>query len=112
MKIFNGKSLTAKVIAEILLAWYDAHRQVDDSHNDFYCGIAEDPEDRISEHETKDHGGREITISVAYECDSMEVAAEVEEIMHRTNGFDWGKTEQVANGATERSRFVYLYRKP
>lgn len=112
MDIFNGRSLTARAIAYILFAWYRSHRQVDDSHNAFYCGIAENPEDRISDHETQDHGGREITISVAYECDSMEIAAEVEEIMHRIYGFDWGKTEQVANGATEKSKFVYLYRKP
>lgn len=112
MEIYNGKSFTAKAIVDILLAWYDAHRQVNDSHNAFYCGIAENPEERISDHETQDHGDCDITISVAYECDSMEVAAEVEEIMHRIYSFDWGETEQVANGATERSKYVYLYKKP
>lgn len=77
--------------ADTLEAWYNAHRSTDDVK--------------------RDHAGREIQLAVAYECDSMEIAGEVETLM-RQRRFDIGRTRCEANGAVEETKYVYLYRKP
>lgn len=112
MVIFDAHNMNAKSIESILHVWYETNRETDDAKNDFYCGIAEDPEARITDHERDDHNGQSITKSVAYKCDSMEIAASVESDMHNIHRFDYGDPIYDANGATERSVYVYLYRKP
>lgn len=59
----------------------------------------------------RDHGGREIELAVAYECDSMEIAGEVEALMKQKQ-FEIGKPRHEANGAIEDTKYVYLYRMP
>ena len=111
MNIYKANGHSADSVAGMLEAWYNAHRSTDDSKDRFYCGMARDPEERISDHEREDHAGRDIQLAVAYECDSMEIAGEVETLM-RQRQFDIGMTCREANGAAEDSKYVYLYRKP
>lgn len=112
MEIYDAHNMSAGSIESILLGWYNSNRVADDARNDFYCGIAENPEERIAVHEREDHNGQTIEKSVAYKCDSMEIAASIESDMHNIHNFDIGRPRHVANGATERSVYVYLYRKP
>ena len=111
MNIYKANGQSAGSVVQMLEAWYNAHRSTDDSRSRFYCGIAEDPEKRISDHEREDHGGREIELAVAYECDSMEIAGEVEALMKQKQ-FEIGKPRHEANGAIEDTKYVYLYRMP
>ena len=111
MNIYKANGHSADSIAQMLEAWYDANRLTDDSKSHFYCGIARDPEERISDHEREDHDGKEIELAIAYECDSKEIAGEVESLM-RNRQFDIGGTRREANGAVEETKYVYLYRKP
>ncbi len=112
MEIRDANGLTAGCIEGILLAWYDTNRETDDSRDRFYCGVAENPEERIKDHGRENHNGQSIERSVAYKCDCMDIAATVESHMHDFYGFDYGKPPHKANGATEKSVYVYLYRKP
>lgn len=112
MEIYDAKGLTAGSIEEMLLLWYDHNRETDDARDRFYCGIAKDPEKRLTDHESKDHNGQKIEKSVAYKCDRMDIASTVESHMHNVYKFDYGEPPHEANGATEESVFVYLYRKP
>lgn len=89
MIIVEANGMNARCISDQLFMWYNMNRQINDSRDDFYCGIAQNPEERISDHEREDHDGREITIAVAYKCDSMEIAAEVESIMHNLYQIDF-----------------------
>lgn len=111
MYIYQANGLSAGSVSDMLEAWYNAHRLTDDSKSRFYCGIARDPEERISDHEREDHDGKVIQLAVAYECDNMEIAGEVETLM-RQKQFDIGGACREANGAAEDSKYVYLYRKP
>ena len=112
MEIHEANGLSAGTIVQILLAWYETNRETDDARNRFYCGIAENPDERITDHEREDHNGQRIKKSVAYKCDSIDIAAAVESNMHNIHKFDIGKPRHDANGATPNSVFVYLYRKP
>lgn len=112
MEIYDANGFTAGSVEQILLAWYETNRETDDAHDNFYCGIAENPEERIADHEREDHNGQQIEKSVAYKCDNMGIAADVESHMHDIYNFDYGDPPHDANGATEESVFVYLYRKP
>ena len=44
--------------------------------------MAENPEERIKNHECENHNGQSIERSVAYKCDNMDIAATVESHMH------------------------------
>lgn len=79
--------------------------------NLYYCGITNDVDSRIASHKNEDYNGKEIKTLIAIECDSQEIAAEVEDRMG-SMGFDIGNPPHKGNGAASDSRFVYLYKKP
>lgn len=111
MNIYKANGQSAGGVVQMLEAWYESNRLTDDSKSRFYCGIASDPDERISDHEREDHDGREIQLAVAYECDSMEIAGEVEAMMKQKQ-FEIGEPRHEANGATKTTKYVYLYRMP
>lgn len=111
MTIRNGKDMDAKTIARMMRIWYLSKMKIGDRKSRFYCGITNDPQTRMSTHEREDHEGREIEKVVVYECDSVNIAIEVETKMSQ-QGFDIGDPCHDGNGAVEDSKYVYLYRKP
>ncbi len=111
MIIRNGKDKSAKELVRLFRVWYLTNCKQGDKRSGFYCGITNDPETRKTTHEREDHGGKEIEMIVVYECDSVNIATEAENLMD-AEGFDIGRPPHPGNGAVADSRFVYLYRKP
>jgi len=98
-------------IVDTLIDWYNAKKNFFDEESDFYCGITNDPDERKTQHESQDHGGRIITKMLAVKCKDKDTAAEVETKMDGED-FDIGNPPHEANGAKEDSKWVYLYKKP
>ena len=77
MTIRNGRNIDAKTIAEFMRLWYISNRETNDNRKIFYCGITNDPETRKGTHEREDHDGEEIEKMLVYECDNVDVAADI-----------------------------------
>ena len=75
-------------------------------NNDYYCGIATDPDDRFADHEIE-HWKIKRIVGVV-DCGSKEKCCEVEELVN-DEGFDVG--EAPRRGAGEDTRYVYLVEK-
>lgn len=80
--------------------------------SDFYCGITNDVVARKSAHESDDYRGKTIEYMIAFKCDSMKTAAEVEQFLNTIWSVSRGKTNTFANGAAPDSDYVYFYRIP
>lgn len=110
--VVSMKGRTADEIVFYLHQWFICNSITSEQiPNLYYCGITNDVDSRIATHKCEDHNGKDIKTLVAIECDSQEIAAEVEDRMGNL-GFDIGNPPHKGNGAASDSRFVYLYKKP
>lgn len=98
-------------IVKELMKWYDENKSSSDKHSSYYCGIAKDPVERKGQHESQDHDGKAIKKMIAIKCKDLTTSGNVEEKIGAA-GFDIGDPNHWANGGTEDSIWVYLYKKP
>lgn len=107
VKIIDCQNLSAEEIVQILeMNWQSKCKTTNRSA--YYCGIAQDPNKRLQDHERDDWSVKEI-IAVA-DCGTQENAAAVEGLMS-SKGFDVGDTDKPGNGGGKHSTFVYLVHK-
>lgn len=105
--IIDLKASPVRVIAERLNSiWLGKYAQAD--RKEFYCGITNDIERRLAEHNAQDwHVGEVVALA---DCGTADKAAEVEGLM-REKGFDVGGSDNPGNGGVTDSTYVYLVRK-
>lgn len=109
IKILDGTQYSAEVIAELMDDHFMAnHRLGEVGKSQCYCGIASDMYQNRSRHENED--GRQIEYTCVFKCKDALTAGLVEQIM-KDKGYDIGDTDTFANGGSESSVFVYMYKK-
>ena len=109
-KIYMSLASEDSIVKE-LKKWYDENKTYSDKPSSYYCGIAKDPDERKGQHESKDHDGKQIKKMIAIKCRDLQTSGNVEGMMGSA-GFDIGNSNHWANGGTEDSTWVYLYKKP
>lgn len=102
---------TKDSIKRELIEWFRNNKAASETRSNYYCGITKDPDDRKTQHESKDHDGKEIKKMIAVKCKDLQTSGDVEEKMGEEK-FDIGNPSHLANGAEEDSVWVYLYKKP
>lgn len=109
MKILDYTSFCdAKNVQELLYQQWLGLCAQDTTPSHYYCGITNDPDVRKKDHEAK--LGKTIDYLCVCQCDSAEIAGEVEELMAK-KGFDIGDVDFGGNGGTDDSVYVYLFKK-
>lgn len=100
---------SVELIVSSLSNFYYSNYRHGDSKNCFYCGITNDVNRRLQEHE--EEYGESISVYISGDCGTYEKSSAVERQM-KDLGFDIGNPNQIGQGGDENSIYIYLFRKP
>lgn len=101
----NAEKIKNYMVLDCVVTCPEAH------FADCYVGITNDMDANYSRHKNDEFKGKDFDYICIYECDTAEIAAEVEKLMQK-GGFDIGDTTKKGNGGVEDSKYVYMFLKP
>lgn len=107
--IVDTTKLTYSHILSLIISKYKMIYQYGDDRHQYYCGITNDLDTRMEAHRNGDFSIVDNQV-YAWNCDSLKVAAKVEEQLGKL-GFDIGNVERGGNGGSPDSTIVYLIKK-
>lgn len=105
----DATNILADDVVKLIVVSYEMNFKYGDTKYDYYCGITNNLDGRMDDHCRDDFSIVDNKV-FAWNCQSAEIAAEVEKRLGII-GFDIGKTETFGNGGVETSTKVYMLKK-